>query len=300
MRKGRLDDAKKMLLRLTSKNQLESFNADETVAMMVQTNEMEKATSESTGYLDCFKNTDLRRTEICAVVWLIQVFCGSGFMGYSTYFYLQAGLDTSNAFTMSLVQYSLGAVGVFCSWALISRFGRRTLYLGGLVMLCVLLLLIGCLGIISKNNIPAQWAIGSMLLAYTFIYDASVGPVCYSLVAELSSTRLRQKTVVIARNLYNVGGLINNVLTPNMLNPSAWNWGAKSGFFWAGMCFLCIVWCYFRLPEPKDRTYGELDVLFEHKISARKFASASVDTLTGSIEVIDQKDKVVVQHIEKA
>lgn len=268
--------------------------------MMVQTNEMEKAATESTGYLDCFKKTDLRRTEICAVVWLIQVACGSGFMGYSTYFYLQAGLDTSNAFTMSLVQYSLGAVGVFCSWALIAKFGRRTLYIGGLALLFVLLISIGCLGLVAKTNTAAQWAIGSMLLAYTFIYDASVGPVCYSLVAELSSTRLRQKTIVLARNLYNVGGIINNVLTPNMLNPSAWNWGAKSGFFWAGSCFLCIVWCYFRLPEPKDRTYGELDMLFERKVPARKFASTSVDTFTGFIETNDVKEKIHVQHIEKA
>lgn len=221
-------------------------------------------------------------------------------MDYSTYFYLQAGLDTSNAFTMSLVQYSLGAIGVFCLWALITKFGRRTLYIGGLVILFVLLVLIGSLGLVAKTNTGAQWAIGSMLLVYTFIYDASVGSVCYSLVAELSSTRLRQKTIVLARNLYNVGGIINNFLTPNMLNPSAWNWGAKSGFFWAGSCSLCIVWCYFRLPEPKDRTYGELDMLFEYKVSARKFASTSVDTFTGAIEMNDSKEKMHVQHIEKA
>ncbi|XP_014556941.1 hypothetical protein COCVIDRAFT_37456 [Bipolaris victoriae FI3] len=265
VRQGRVEEAKTMVLRLTSANQLESFNADETIAIMVHTNEIETAATESIGYLDS---------------------CGSGFMGYSTYFYLQAGLDTSNAFTMSLVQYSLGAIGVFCLWALITKFGRRTLYIGGLVILFVLLVLTGSLGLVAKTNTGEQWAIGSMLFVYTFIYDASVGPVCYSLVAELSSTRLRQKTIVLARNLYNVGGIINNVLTPNMLNPSAWNWGAKSGFFWAGSCSLCIFWCYFRLPEPK--------------VSARKFASTSVDTFTGAIETNDSKEKMHVQHIEKA
>ena len=157
VRKGRIDDAKKVLLRLTSKNQIESFNADETVAMMVHTNEMEKYSTESTGYLDCFRNTDLRRTEICAMVWLIQVGSGSGLMGYSTYFYTIAGLDTSNAFTMSLVQYSLGAIGVFCSWALISRFGRRTLYLGGLILLFVLLMIIGFLGLHKEKYSQKLW-----------------------------------------------------------------------------------------------------------------------------------------------
>jgi len=34
---------------------------------------------------------------------------------------------------------------------------------------------------------------------------------------------------------------------------------------------------YFRLPEPRGRTYGELDMLFEQKVSARKFAGTKVD-----------------------
>jgi SP family general alpha glucoside:H+ symporter-like MFS transporter len=222
VRKERLEDAKHMVKRLTSRNQ-PNFNADETVAMMVHTNEMEKAVTAGTRYQDCFKGTDLRRTEICANVWIIQAWCGASFMGFSTYFYEQAGLDTSNAFTMSMVQYALGAVGVFCAWGLMGKFGRRTLYLSGLVIMCCLLLIIGFCGLASENNTSAQWAIGSMLLIFTFVYDSTVGPVCYSLVAELASTRLRQKTVVLARNWYNIGSIINNVLTPRMLNPTAWN-----------------------------------------------------------------------------
>ncbi len=65
-----------------------------------------------------------------------------------------------------------------------------------------------------------------------------------------------------------------------MLNPTAWHWGAKSGFFWAGSCLLCALWTYFRLPEPKGRTYGDLDVLFKSGVSARKFKSTVVDQFT--------------------
>jgi MFS transporter, SP family, general alpha glucoside:H+ symporter len=87
-----------------------------------------------------------------------------------------------------------------------------------------------------------------------------------------------------------------------MLNPTAWNWKAKSGFFWAGLCFICAVWTYFRLPEPKDRTYGELDILFENKVSARKFKSAVVDSFKhGSAtpeEGMDEKKGTVATHLE--
>lgn len=130
VRKGRLDDAKHVLLRLTSRNS-PTFNPDETVIMMKQTDDFEKSINEGTTYADCFKGVDLRRTEIVCMVWLVQTLCGSTFMGYSTYFYQQAGLAVSQSFTMSLVQYALGAVGVFVSWFLMPHFGRRTLYVWG-------------------------------------------------------------------------------------------------------------------------------------------------------------------------
>ena len=95
----------------------------------------------------------------------------------------------------------------------------------------------------------------------------------------MSSTRLRQKTIVLARNFYNFWGIINNIWTPYMLNPTAWNWGAKTGFWWAGWALLCLIWSYFRLPEPKGRTYGELDSMFEARIPARGFRSTDVDLL---------------------
>ena len=147
--------------------------------------------------------------------------------------------------------------------------------------MCLLLIIVGGLGTSSNNNVSGYGA-GSLLLIYTFLYDITVGPVCYSLVAEIPSTRLKIKTVVLARNFYNIGGIINNILMPRMILVTEWNWGAKAGFFWSGACFLLLVWTYFRLPEPKGRTYGELDVLFEHGVSARKFAGTRVDQFSGA------------------
>jgi SP family general alpha glucoside:H+ symporter-like MFS transporter len=66
-----------------------------------------------------------------------------------------------------------------------------------------------------------------------------------------------------------------------MLNPSAWGWGAKTAFFWFGLNTLCLIWTYFRLPEPKGRTYGELDILFTNKVSARKFRTTDATQFHG-------------------
>ena len=167
VRRGRNEDAKKSLLRLTSKND-PNFNADDTIDMMIHTNALEKEISAGTSYWDCFKGVDLRRTEIVVGVWCIQNLCGSAFMGYSTYFYEQAGLQTTNAFDMSMAQYALGAIGTFLSWFLMAKVGRRKIYLYGLIVLDVLLIIIGFVGIAPTSNKAASWVIGSMLLIYTF------------------------------------------------------------------------------------------------------------------------------------
>ena len=280
VRKGNIDEAKKNLQRLASAKRNPNFSVDDTIAMMVHTNELEATLSSGTHYWDCFKKTDLRRTEITCFVWAIQNVCGSSFMGFSAYFYTQAGLDTVYSFDLSMAQYALGFMGTIGSWFIMSRVGRRKLYFNGLLALFTLVLIIGIMGCVEQTA-GVSWAIGSMLLVYTFVYDLTVGPVCYSLVSEMSSVRLRQKTIVLARNFYNFWGILNYIWTPHMLNPSAWNWGAKTGFFWAGWCFLCLVWTYFRLPEPKGRTYGELDILFENKVSARKFTITDASQFRG-------------------
>lgn len=276
VRQGQITPAVRSLKRLTSSTETD-FNADETVAMMVHTNELEKEIDSGTSYLDCFRGVDLRRTEIVCFIWAAQNLCGAGLMGYSTYFYEAAGLPSTQAFNMSLAQYAIGFFGTIFSWVLMSHLGRRTLYVGGLAVLSVLLLVVGFISLAGKDNNAASWATGSMLLVYTFFYDSTVGPVCYSLVSELSSTRLRTKTIALSRNLYNIFSIVNAILIPHMLNPTAWNWGGKAGFFWAGLCIMCVSWSYFRLPEPKGRTYAELDVLFENRVSARKFKATSVD-----------------------
>ncbi|KAL5117099.1 hypothetical protein ACEQ8H_005058 [Pleosporales sp. CAS-2024a] len=279
VRKGRLEEAKKSLLRLTSLNRETDFDADETVAMMVHTTALEEKITQGASFLDCFKGVDLRRTEIVCMAWAIQNLSGNAFSGYSSYFLQQAGLPASTSYDFALGQYGINMAGVFGAWYLMKLgFGRRTLYLGGLCGLCAMLFAMGFLGLgPASQRRERAMATGSMMVVWAMFYQLTVGTVCYSLVAELSSRRLQIKTVVLGRNLYNVIGIITSVLTPYMLNPSAWNWGNFAGFFWAASCFLSIVYTYFRLPEPKGRSFAELDMLFEKRVSARNFAKTKVN-----------------------
>ena len=298
VRKGRIADAKKSLLRLTSLDRDTSFDADETVSMMVHTTSLEEKITSGASYLDCFKGVNLRRTEIVCMTWAMQNLSGNSFSNYSTYFLQQAGLDEKSSYSFAMGQYAINMIGVFGAWFLMTiGLGRRTLYLYGLCGLCIMLFIMGFLGLTPREQRDASAiATGSMMIVWALVYQLTVGTVCYSLVAELSTRRLQIKTVVLGRNAYNIVGIANSVLTPYMLNPSAWNWGNYAGFFWAGICFCCIVYTYFRLPEPRGRTFAELDLLFERGVSAREFAGTKVDVFTesvnGSSTSVDKKGGV--------
>ncbi|KAI6780334.1 Maltose permease-like protein [Emericellopsis cladophorae] len=295
VRKGRVDDAKKSLLRLTSRNH-PNFDADETIGMMVHTTALEEKITAGASYLDCFKGVDLRRTEIVCMVWAAQNLSGNTFSNYSSYFLKQAGLSERNSYAFAMGQYSINIVGVFGAWGLMTvGLGRRSLFLYGLCLLFSMLLILGFLGLVpERNRDKGALATGSIMVSWALFYQLTVGTITYSLVAELSSRRLQIKTIVLGRNLYLIIAIVTGVLTPYMLNPEEWDWANYAGFFWAGLCFCCIVYVYFRLPEPKGRTYAELDVLFEQGVSARKFSTTSVDVYHEHVEdnVMNQFTKV--------
>ena len=147
--------------------------------------------------------------------------------------------------------------------------------MSGLAIMFIALVVTG--GLAFSNTREINIAIGVLFIFQTLVNMSTVGPACYPIVAETPSGRLRYKTIVIGRFVYNLTGVFSNVLTPRMVNSTAWNWGAHTAWFYAGTNALCLIWCWFRLPETKDRPFGEIDLLFEARVPARKFKSTKVD-----------------------
>jgi SP family general alpha glucoside:H+ symporter-like MFS transporter len=169
VRKGKLEEAKKSLLRLTSLNRETDFNADETLAMMTHTTALEKKITTGASYWDCFRGTDLRRTEIVCMAWAIQNLAGNSFSNYSTYFLTNSGVSEENSYNFAMGQYGINVLGVIGSWWLMSRgIGRRSLYLYGLCGLFTMLLIMGLLGLVPDSGRDAAGlATGSMMFVPT-------------------------------------------------------------------------------------------------------------------------------------
>lgn len=204
-----------------------------------------------------------------------------------TYFLEQAGLDTVQAFDLGLGHSCVGLAGTIAAWWILQYVGRRTLYLHGLAWMSTILLIVGFLGI-PKSSDAIAYVTGTLMFIFTLAYGLTIGPVCYLLVSEIPSTRLRIKTVALARNCNNIASIAANFLNNPILNPTAWNLRGKGGFVWIGFSILSWVWAYYRLPEPKGLSVGEMDVLFEHNVPARKFQAVKVDEFRANNLKVDR------------
>jgi SP family general alpha glucoside:H+ symporter-like MFS transporter len=103
-------------------------------------------------------------------------------------------------------------IGVVISWFAMTYLGRRTIFLTGLSCNFIVLMTIGFVSLAPQTTKGPAHATRALLLVFTLIYDITVGTETYYIVLEIPSDRLRTKTIVLVRNLYNVMGTINYML----------------------------------------------------------------------------------------
>lgn len=109
VRVERLEQAKHSIVRLSGEKTEEQINNQ--LAMMVHTIRIEAEATKGATYLDCFKGENLRRTEIVCVALMGQILSGSSFAYTPTYFFTTAGMDTAQAFNLSLGAKGIAFIG---------------------------------------------------------------------------------------------------------------------------------------------------------------------------------------------
>ncbi|KAM5348912.1 hypothetical protein ACJ41O_008735 [Fusarium nematophilum] len=275
VRTNQLDRAKVSLERLSEPEH--NVNIDATIAMMVHTNKLEIEERSGVSYWDAFRGSNRRRTEIACMGFLSQITNGGALCYSGSFFFQQTGIGPDASYGIALGGTGIAFVGTIISWFYIYRWGRRIIWLTGFSFLVVILWVIGFLAL-PEQTMALAWAQSLLCIVWLAAYSMSVGPIIYTLVAEIGSTRLRTQTVVLARSTYYVGNIIcGGLLQPELLSPGAWNAKGKTAFFWAGLATLTLIWGYFRMFETKDRTFGELDHMFQKGVPARKSAKYQIN-----------------------
>ncbi|KAI3535714.1 MFS transporter, SP family, general alpha glucoside:H+ symporter [Colletotrichum filicis] len=271
VRRGNIEEARKSLHRLRNADGNNDHEVETTLAYIRYTTELERAETENANFIDCFKGTNLRRLR-----------------------------SVEQSFDLNISLNACFIIGGFICWLLFPHFGRATIYMSGLTYMFFSLIVIGGLGFAHSS--AARLAIGIVMIVCQLVNVITIGPVAYPIVAETPSGKLRYKTITIGRFAYVCTGIVNNIITPRMLSPDDWNWGAKAALFYAGTNLLCNIWCWFRLPETKDRPFGEIDLLFDNKVPARKWKYTNVDQFADIDRHISKEkhDIVTTTTIENA
>lgn len=296
-RRGRKEEALRSLERLGRKD---GTNSHDQLAMIERTIEIESQHGGSPTLLDLFKGTDLRRTAITCLMYASQNFAGNLIANQATFFFerectppvplhedlilrvwladshLEAGMSTDFAFKLNLINSCLQFAANIFSWPITGWFGRRTIYLWGTATNITFLFILGIVASIPQNN-STNYAQACLGIIISFVYAGTLGPVSYAIIAETSSVRLRALSTGVGRAAYYIAEIPMIYLASQLLNTTGWDLAGKCGYVWGSTAVVCWIWAYFCLPEFKDRSYREIDIMFNRKISARKFKKTVID-----------------------
>ncbi|GAB7358937.1 hypothetical protein MBLNU230_g5013t1 [Neophaeotheca triangularis] len=280
IRKERVADAEKSLYRLAKKGHYNERSMAELIEYMKYTNEMEKVESADASYMDCFRGTNLRRTGIVCMAWVIQILNGQSITNYAAIMLRATGMSDENAFNYNMGIQSVNIFATAIAIALMGKIGRRIFYFYGSAGIGLCMLIVGILGFALPEGADAT-AISTavFLVIVQCIFKVSLGPTTYVVVGEMSSSRVRAQTVVIGRTVYVIGQIIVQQLNPRFLNddPSSWGLGAKTGIFYFCLCFVWAIWIFFCLPETKNRSFADIDYMFQNKVPARQFSTYPIN-----------------------
>ncbi|KAL4778774.1 general substrate transporter [Aspergillus varians] len=239
--------------------------------------------TEGATYLECFRRSNLRRTIISIAPLSVQAMCGIVFVAsYSTYYFQLAGYSDPMSFRLQIAQQVLSIVGNITSYFLIDRLGRRNLMTVGILIMTCILMVTGGLGVVASdetnpNSGGAVKGTVSLILVYCWWYNASIGAAGYTILTEISTSRLRIKTIAIGLALQNALYMMWSFVLPYLFNPDKADLGAKVAFIFGGLSVLCLVYLWFYQPETVGRSYAELDEMFSKQVPAWKFKSYQTD-----------------------
>lgn len=219
-------------------------------------------------FVDCFKGSDVRRTEICCLTYFFQPLSGLYILSYAAYFLQLTGIPQNVVFKLTLGLTGLAVMASLVAPIVILTFTRRSIYMGSLALMAAALFAIGITACYDTQ--AAKWAAPVLIYVWVGTYDATIGPLTYVIVSETSSVKLRSKTIALASITNSIMVLVLHISVPYMMNEEEANMGGFVGFIYAPFCLLAIAWAWWRLPELKGMSFMEIDMLFGNETGTQR------------------------------
>ncbi|KAK8100131.1 general substrate transporter [Apiospora kogelbergensis] len=275
--KGKAGQARNSLVRLSNGKE----DIDRRIAEMEHSIETERRlNSEKVSFLECFRGTNFRRTRIVAILFYMQLAVGSVLSANAPYFLNQAGLPSTTVLLIVQVGVSMGIVSAVANIFLMSRMRYRALMFLGVGICVASYLVMGVAGALPRTQ-ASLTAVGVALQFSSLSYGPAVGA-AMAVAGEVPAARLRAKTLGIGNATGSALATAWMVVLPYLYNSDQANLGGNIGWIFFGVALVYAGVLYFDVPGTKGRTFEEIDIMFDRRVSARHFEKLQLEPEEGS------------------
>ena len=187
---------------------------------------------------------------------------------YANEIFARAGFTTAQEQAKATL-YAVGLVNVLATLvalAWIDRLGRRPLLFAGLTGMAVSLALVG-ISFAAFSNTPAgptTVTVGGVLTLVALIvfiasFAFSLGPITWTMIAEIYPNRVRGKAVSLATAVNWGAAFLVTQFFLSIVNAIG---EATTFFLFSALCVVTFVWAYFAVPETRGRSLEEIQELW--------------------------------------
>ncbi len=184
---------------------------------------------------------------------VFQQWCGTNVIfNYAQEIFVGAGYDVDGMFINIVITGVSNVLFTFVALYTIERWGRRTLMLIGAGGLGLIYLVLGICYFVGTTGVLMV----ALVVAAISVYAMTLGPVTWTLLAEIFPNRIRGAAMATCTFALWTGCCTLTFSFPSM-NAAL----GSSGTFWvySSICFGAFVFLYFRCPETKGKSLEELE-----------------------------------------
>jgi len=175
---------------------------------------------------------------------------------YAPKILLAAGVEINNALLQTSLVGLINFIFTFIAILFIDKAGRRTLYLIGSMGMVVTLVMLAISFYLKMEGIFTLICI----LLFIAFFASCIGPVFWTLVAEIFPNRIRGKALAFASFTQWIFNFFVVLLFPHFLASFG---GAKTFLFLAVMSLLQWLFTYIYVPETKGKSLEEIEQIWK-------------------------------------
>lgn len=212
-------------------------------------------THESEGGLRDLLSPSMRKAALVGLLLagFVQLDGMNSVVNYAPKIFKSAGFEIKNALLNTSFIGFVNFIFTFVAIVVIDKVGRKTLYLIGSLGMSLMLLCLAATFFLHVEGILTM----VFILAFVAFFAACIGPVFWTLVAEIFPNRIRGKAVALASAVQWSVYFLVALLFPSLLEMVG---GGFSFLFFAAWCLLQFIVVKYYLPETRGKSLEEIEL----------------------------------------